>query len=287
MRSCPPACVSPIVGGKESSIMASARVPVPIRTTEDLNSFRIAMRQFDTAAEKCGLDPGMREVLRRPRRALSLSLPVKMDDGTIHVFDGFRVQHNSARGPCKGGIRYHPEVTFDEVKALASWMTWKCAIVNLPFGGAKGGIVCDPHKLSKDELERLTRRYAYEISPIIGPDKDIPAPDVYTDSQTMAWIMDTYSMVHGHTELGVVTGKPLSLGGSQGRHEATARGALYALREACKVKGMNLKDARVAVQGFGNAGSIIARLVAEDGARVVAACDSKSGVYAESGLDMA
>src|SRR5436305_10823465 len=156
--------VSFMVGGKESSIMASARVPVPIRTTEDLNSFRIAMRQFDTAAEKCGLDPGMREVLRRPRRALSLSLPVKMDDGTIHVFDGFRVQHNSARGPCKGGIRYHPEVTFDEVKALASWMTWKCAIVNLPFGGAKGGIVCDPHKLSKDELERLTRRYAYEIS---------------------------------------------------------------------------------------------------------------------------
>src|SRR5438094_819458 len=166
--------VSFMVGGKESSIMASARVPVPIRTTEDLNSFRIAMRQFDTAAEKCGLDPGMREVLRRPRRALSLSLPVKMDDGTIHVFDGFRVQHNSARGPCKGGIRYHPEVTFDEVKALASWMTWKCAIVNLPFGGAKGGIVCDPHKLSKDELERLTRRYAYEISPIIGPDNDIP-----------------------------------------------------------------------------------------------------------------
>src|SRR6059058_3018890 len=193
----PPACVSPIVGGKESSIMASARVPVPIRTTEDLNSFRIAMRQFDTAAEKCGLDPGMREVLRRPRRALLLSLPVKMDDGTLHVFDGFRVQHNSARGPCKGGIRYHPAVTFDEVKALASWMTWKCAIVNIPFGGAKGGIVCDPHKLSKDELERLTRRYAYEISPIIGPDKDIPAPDVYTDSQTMAWIMDTYSMTHG------------------------------------------------------------------------------------------
>src|SRR5207253_1166616 len=177
-----PDCVSFIVGGKESSIMASARVPVPIRTTEDLNSFRIAMRQFDTAAEKCGLDPGMREVLRRPRRALSLSLPVKMDDGTIHVFDGFRVQHNSARGPCKGGIRYHPEVTFDEVKALASWMTWKCAIVNLPFGGAKGGIVCDPHKLYKDELERLTRRYAYEISPIIGPDKDIPAAELLSQA---------------------------------------------------------------------------------------------------------
>jgi glutamate dehydrogenase (NAD(P)+) len=165
-------------------------------------------------------------------------------------------------------------------------MTWKCATVNIPYGGGKGGVVCDPKSLSKNELERLTRRYAFEIAPIIGPDRDIPAPDVYTDSQTMAWIMDTISMVHGHTELGVVTGKPLALGGSQGRHEATARGALYALREACKVKGMNLKDARVAVQGFGNAGSIIARLVAEDGARVVAACDSKSGLYSATGIDV-
>ncbi len=177
-------------------------------------------------------------------------------------------------------------MTLDEVKALASWMTWKCATVGIPYGGGKGGVVCDPKSLSKNELERLTRRYAFEIAPIIGPDRDIPAPDVYTDSQTMAWIMDTISMVHGHTELGVVTGKPLSLGGSQGRHEATARGALYALREACKVRGMDLKGARVAVQGFGNAGSIIARLVAEDGARVVAACDSKSGVYSATGLDI-
>src|SRR5207302_10191520 len=182
---------------------------------------------------------------------------------------------------------YHPNVTLDEVKALASWMTWQCATVNIPYGGGKGGVVCDPKSMSKNELERLTRRYAFEIAPIIGPDRDIPAPDVYTDSQTMAWIMDTISMVHGHTELGVVTGKPLSLGGSQGRHEATARGALYTLREACKVRGVDLKGARVAVQGFGNAGSIITRLVAEDGARVVAACDSKSGLYAESGIDVA
>src|SRR5216117_4540655 len=214
----------------------STQLPVPtvpittVPVKEDLNSFRIAMRQFDYAAEKCGLEPGLCEVLRRPRRALSLSLPVKMDDGSIRVFEGFRVQHNSARGPCKGGIRYHPNVTFDEVKALASWMTWKCATVNIPYGGGKGGVICDPKSMSKNELERLTRRYAFEIAPIIGPDRDIPAPDVYTDSQTMAWIMDTLSMVHGHTELGVVTGKPLSLGGSQGRHEATARGALYALR---------------------------------------------------------
>src|SRR5436853_6136846 len=169
--------------------------PAAVQTAEGLNSFRIARRQFDGAAEKCGLDPRLREVWRRPRRALSLSLPVKMDDGSVQVFDGFRVQHSSVRGPCKGGIRYHPNVTFDEVKALAMWMTWKCAIVNIPFGGAKGGIVCDPHKLSKSELEHLTRRYAYEISPIIGPDKDIPPPDVYKDSQIMAWIMDTYSII--------------------------------------------------------------------------------------------
>src|SRR5207245_2144465 len=278
--------VSFMVGGKESSIMASARVPVPIRTTEDLNSFRIAMRQFDTAAEKCGLDPGMREVLRRPRRALSLSLPVKMDDGTIHVFDGFRVQHNSGRGPCKGGIRYHPEVTFDEVKALASWMTWKCAIVNIPFGGAKGGIVCDPHKLSKNELERLTRRYAYEISPIIGPDRDIPAPDVYTDAQVMAWIMDTYSMTHGNNAPGVVTGKPLFLGGSLGRNEATARGCLFVIRAAAKVKQIELKGAAVAVQGFGNAGSIAAELLHAEGCKIVAVSDSKGGISNPNGLEI-
>ena len=253
---------------------------------EELNPFEIAKQQFDRAADYLELDQSLRNVLRSAKRQLIVSIPVRMDGGETKVFEGYRVQHNIARGPAKGGIRYHPNVTLDEVKALASWMTWKCATVNIPYGGGKGGVVCDPKSMSKNELERLTRRYAFEIAPIIGPDRDIPAPDVYTDSQTMAWIMDTISMVHGHTELGVVTGKPLSLGGSQGRHEATARGALYALREACKVRGMSLKGARVAVQGFGNAGSIIARLVAQDGARIVAACDSKCGLYAENGLDI-
>jgi glutamate dehydrogenase (NAD(P)+) len=272
--------------------MSTARLPVPAAplTTapvkEDLNSFRIAMRQFDYAAEKCGLEPGLCEVLRRPRRALSLSLPVKMDDGSIRVFEGFRVQHNSARGPCKGGIRYHPNVTFDEVRALATWMTWKCAIVNIPFGGAKGGIVCDPHKLSHNELERLTRRYAYEISPLIGPDKDIPAPDVYTDAQVMAWIMDTYSMTHGSSAPGVVTGKPLFLGGSLGRNEATARGCLFTIRAACKELGINLSDATAAIQGFGNAGSIAAQLLAKDGAKVIAVSDSHAGVVNRAGLNV-
>ena len=266
--------------------MATARVPIPVTTTEDLNSFRIAMRQFDTAAEKCGIEPGLREVLRRPRRALSLSLPVKMDDGTIQVFDGYRVQHSSVRGPCKGGIRFHPNVTFDEVKALASWMTWKCSIVNIPFGGAKGGIVCDPRKLTKGELERLTRRYAYEISPIIGPDKDIPAPDVYTDAQTMAWIMDTYSMTHGSSAPGVVTGKPTFLGGSFGRNEATARGCLFVIRSACEVMGIKLNKAIVAIQGFGNAGSIAAELLAQNGATIIAVSDSRGGILNRSGLNV-
>ena len=253
---------------------------------EELNPFEIAKQQFDRAADYLELEQSLRNVLRSAKRQLIVSIPVRMDGGETKVFEGYRVQHNIARGPAKGGIRYHPNVTLDEVKALASWMTWKCATVNIPYGGGKGGVICDPKSMSKNELERLTRRYAFEIAPIIGPDRDIPAPDVYTDSQTMAWIMDTISMVHGHTELGVVTGKPLALGGSQGRHEATARGALYALRAACEVRGSRLSDARVAVQGFGNAGSIIARLVAEDGARVVAACDSKCGIFAENGLDI-
>src|SRR5207244_2976930 len=271
---------------KGGSSMATARIPIPIKPEEDLNSFRIAMRQFETAAEKCGLEPGLREVLRRPRRSLSLSLPVKMDDGTIRVFDGYRVQHSSARGPCKGGIRYHPNVTFDEVKALASWMTWKCAIVNIPFGGAKGGIVCDPRQLSKNELEHLTRRYAYEISPIIGPDKDIPAPDVYTDAQTMAWIMDTYSMTHGSSAPGVVTGKPLFLGGSFGRNEATARGCLFVIRSACEVMGIKLNRATVAIQGFGNAGSIAAELLSQVGATIIAVSDSRGGILNRAGLNV-
>src|ERR1700750_1611867 len=250
--------------------------------SEELNPFTIAKQQFNRAADYLELEPSMRHVLENTKRQLIVSIPVKMDGGDVQVFEGFRVQHNIARGPAKGGIRYHPNVSLDEVKALASWMTWKCATVGIPYGGGKGGVVCDPKSMSMGELERLTRRYAVEIAPIIGPDRDIPAPDVYTDSQTMAWIMDTISMVHGHTELGVVTGKPVALGGSQGRHEATARGALYALREVCRVKGMSLNGARVVVHGFGNAGANIARLVAADGARVVAACDSKAGVFSDS-----
>lgn len=253
---------------------------------EELNPFEIAKQQFNRAADYLDLGLSMRRVLETPKRQLIVSIPVKMDGGDVQVFEGYRVQHNIARGPAKGGIRYHPNVSLDEVKALASWMTWKCATVGIPYGGGKGGVICDPQRMSKDELERLTRRYAFEIAPIIGPDRDIPAPDVYTDEQTMAWIMDTISMVRGHTELGVVTGKPISLGGSLGRREATARGCLYALREACSVKGMSLKGARVAVHGFGNAGANVARLVAEDGAQVVAICDSKVGLYAENGLDI-
>jgi glutamate dehydrogenase/leucine dehydrogenase len=210
-----------------------------------------------------------------------------MDDGSVRVFHGYRVQHNIARGPAKGGIRYHPKVTLDEVKALASWMTWKCATVNIPYGGGKGGVTCDPKRMSLGELERMTRRYASEISIIIGPDRDIPAPDVYTDAQTMAWIMDTYSMTVGYSALGVVTGKPVGLGGSVGRNEATARGALFCIREACTVLRKKVRDCTVAVQGAGNAGAIAARLLQEDGARVVAISDSKGGLHATRGLDMA
>jgi len=253
---------------------------------EELNPFEIAKQQFSRAADYIDLDQSTRRVLSNAKRQLIVSIPVKMDGGDVQVFEGYRVQHNIARGPAKGGIRYHPNVTLDEVKALAAWMTWKCATVGIPYGGGKGGVVCDPKSLSKNELERLTRRYAFEIAPILGSDRDIPAPDVYTDEQTMAWIMDTISMVRGHTCLGVVTGKPISLGGSQGRREATARGCLYALREACEVQGLSLKGARVAVHGFGNAGANIAWMVAEDGARVVAVCDSKVGLYSASGIDI-
>ncbi len=256
-----------------------------VLTAETLNPFAIAQQQFDAAADHLKLDEGIRAILKTPKRQLIVSIPVRMDDGRIKVFEGYRVQHSLARGPAKGGIRYHPNVTLDEVKALASWMTWKCATVNIPYGGGKGGVRVDPRELSLGELERLTRRYATEISPIIGPDRDIPAPDVYTTPQTMAWIMDTISMLHGHTELGVVTGKPISLGGSKGRHEATARGTQFATRAACEVKGMSLTGAKVAVQGFGNAGSIAARLLHEDGAKIIAASDSKGGIYCDRGID--
>ena len=269
-----------------ATVAKAAQQPIPrIAPREDLNPYRIAQIQFDIAAEYLKLDPGLRQILRTPKRILEVSVPTKMDNGQIKVFTGFRVQHNIARGPAKGGIRYHPAVTLDEVKALATWMTWKTATVNIPFGGGKGGVICDPKRMSKPELERMTRRFASEIFPIIGPDQDIPAPDVYTDSQTMAWIMDTYSMTKGRTSLGVVTGKPISIGGSEGRHEATARGCLVAVEEACKVKKMSLRGATVAIQGFGNAGSIAARLFSEKKARVVAISDSRGGVFNSRGID--
>src|SRR2546428_679468 len=249
-----------------------------IAPREDLNPFRIAQIQFDMAAEFLKLDPGLRQILGTPKRVLEVSLPTKMDNGQVEVFSGYGVQHNVARGPGKGGIRYHPNVTLDEVKALAAWMTWKTATVNVPFGGAKGGVICDPKRMSKSELERMTRRYASEILPLIGPAQDIPAPDVYTDAQTMAWIMDTYAMTIGHAAHGVVTGKPVSIGGSEGRGEATARGLLNVVEEACKVKKISLRGATVAVQGFGNAGATAARLFAEKKAKIVALSDTRGGV---------
>jgi glutamate dehydrogenase (NAD(P)+) len=252
---------------------------------ENLNPFDIAKQQFNTAADLLELDPSMRAVLITPKRQLIVSIPVKMDDGSISVFEGYRVQHNVARGPAKGGIRYHPQVTLDEVRALASWMTWKCATVGIPYGGGKGGIRVDPHKLSDGELERMTRRYATEIAPIIGTHIDIPAPDVYTNEQTMAWIMDTISMFSGGSQLSVVTGKPIALGGSRGRGEATARGCQFTVREACKLLGINLAGARVAVQGYGNAGSIAAQLLHADGAKIIAVSDTGGGAVNLGGLN--
>ena len=252
---------------------------------ENLNPYVISQMQFDQAADHLKLDAGLRQVLRTPKRQMVVSIPIKLDNGQVRVFEGFRVQHNIARGPAKGGIRYHPNVTLDEVKALAAWMAWKTAVVNIPFGGGKGGVVCDPRRMSKTELERMTRRYVSEILPIIGPERDIPAPDVYTDDQTMAWVMDTYSMTVGYSCLGVVTGKPVSLGGSEGRNEATARGCLFVTQEACKARRINLRGAKVAIQGFGNAGSIAARLFHDAGAKIIAVSDSKGAVVNPRGID--
>ena len=251
-----------------------------------INAWAVAQQQFDLAAEKLGLDPGLRQVLREPRRELTVHFPVKMDDGTVRVFTGYRVQHNLGRGPAKGGIRYHQDVTRDEVKALAMWMTWKCAVVGIPYGGGKGGVIVDPKKLSRRELEGLTRRFATEISIIIGPERDIPAPDVNTNAQTMAWIMDTYSMHVGYTVPAVVTGKPISLGGSEGRNEATARGAVYCVAEAAKHLKLDLHGAKVVVQGFGNAGSIAAQLMVKEGSTVIAVSDSQGGIHNPKGLDV-
>jgi len=251
-----------------------------------VNAWQVAQRQFDLAAQKLNLDAGLRQVLREPRRELTVHFPVQMDDGSVKVFTGYRVQHNLGRGPAKGGIRYHQDVTLDEVKALAMWMTWKCAVVGIPYGGGKGGVVVDPKQLSKREIERLTRRFTTEISVLIGPEKDIPAPDVNTNAQTMAWIMDTYSMHVGYTVPGVVTGKPISLGGSEGRNEATARGAVFCIVEAAQRLGLDLGAATVAIQGFGNAGSIAAQLITAEGPRVVAVSDSVGGIHAADGLDV-
>ncbi len=251
-----------------------------------INAWHVAQRQFDLAAERLGLDPGLRRVLREPRRELTVHFPVKMDDGSVQVFTGYRVQHNLSRGPAKGGIRYHQDVTLDEVKALAMWMTWKCAVAGIPYGGGKGGVVVDPKKLSRKEVEALTRRFTTEISVLIGPERDIPAPDVNTNAQVMAWIMDTYSMHIGYTVPGVVTGKPISLGGSEGRTEATARGAVYTIVEAARHLGMELRRSKVVVQGFGNAGAIAAQLIRAEGATVTAVSDSTGGIHDPRGLDI-
>ena len=247
--------------------------------------YDMAIRQFQAAADRLDIDLGARRILSQPKRELIVHFPVKMDSEEVQVFTGYRVQHNLSRGPGKGGIRYHPDVTLDEVKALAMWMTWKCAVTNIPYGGAKGGVTCQPKGMSIGELERITRRYATEISIIIGPQRDIPAPDVNTDGRIMAWIMDTISMHEGFTVPSIVTGKPLSIGGTLGRVDATGRGVMIATREALKRAGLPVEGARVALQGYGNVGHYAARCLAQLGCRVVAASDSTSAVYSESGLD--
>jgi len=250
-----------------------------------IDPWQNALKQLASAAKILKLDPGVHEMLATPKKILTVSLPVKMDNGKIKVFTGFRSQHNDFRGPFKGGIRYHPDVTIEEVKALSMWMTWKCAIVDVPFGGGKGGIICDPKRLSADEKERLTRRYAYAISEIIGPGKDIPAPDVYTTGKEMAQIMDVYSIMHGQAEPAVITGKPIPVGGSQARNVATGLGVAYCVREAAKKIGLRLKGARVVIQGFGNAGTFSAEYLEKMGTKVIAVSDSKGSIINTKGLD--
>jgi glutamate dehydrogenase (NAD(P)+) len=285
-------------------------------SSSEKNPFKIAQKQLANVTKRLEISNGIHEILKYPQRELIVNFPVRMDSGDIKVFTGYRVQHNDSRGPCKGGIRYHPNVTLDEVKALAMWMTWKCAVVNIPYGGAKGGVICNPKEMSQKELERLTRRFTTEISIIIGPEKDIPAPDAYTNAQTMAWIMDTYSMNIGYSVPGVVTGKPIHIGGSLGRNEATARGCMFTIREAlkhfdlkvispeqwqkeCEVgeneddfcdgdegTGYKLDKTAIAIQGFGNAGSISAKLLNAKGAKIIAVSDSKGGILNKDGLEI-
>ncbi len=253
---------------------------------QEINPWQSAAHRFDEAAELLKLDDGMRKVLRTPAMELTVNFPVLLDDGRIEVFTGYRVQHSIARGPAKGGIRFAPDVSADEVRALAAWMTWKCAVVNIPFGGGKGGIICEPHLLSEGELERITRRYTAEIFEFIGPERDVPAPDVNTNDQTMAWIMDTYSMHKRHTVTAVVTGKPLELGGSQGRPEATGRGCMFVTMEALKRFRLSPQDTRVIIQGFGNVGGMAARLMSRRGFKIVCIIEYDAAVYNPRGLDI-
>jgi glutamate dehydrogenase (NAD(P)+) len=248
--------------------------------------FNAMLQEFDGAARLLGLDPGIWKILTHPKRQITVSCPIQMDNGEIEVFTGYRVQYNITLGPAKGGIRYHPDVSLDEVTALAAWMTWKCAVAHVPFGGGKGGVICDPTRMSRRELEALTRRYVAEIIDAIGPQKDVPAPDVNTNDQVMAWVMDTYSMHVGHTETAVVTGKPVEMGGSLGRREATGRGVMIVTRESAKHLGIDIRSARIAVQGFGNVGSVSADLLSMLGAKIVAVTDWKGGVYNANGLDI-
>lgn len=253
-----------------------------------INPFEVALKQLNEAARLINLDKGLQQVLANPKRVLTVSLPIKMDSGEIQVFTGFRSQHNDARGPYKGGIRYHPQVTIDEVKALSMWMTWKCAIADIPYGGGKGGIICNPKEMSEGELERLTRRYAYAIADIIGPHTDIPAPDVYTGGKEMAWIMDTYSALKGnYVQPEIITGKPITIGGSLGRNEATGRGLAFTVREAAKKLKIDMRDSSMAVEGFGNAGQFASQFVEDQGARLIAASDSKGGIYNKNGINVA
>ncbi|HEX7951177.1 MAG TPA: Glu/Leu/Phe/Val dehydrogenase [Candidatus Limnocylindrales bacterium] len=264
----------------------SATSPAAMRGSPGARAYAAAVAQFDAAAEHLLLDHDLRGILRVPHRELIVRFPVQMDDGSTRVFEGYRVQHNVARGPAKGGLRFHPQTDLDDVRALAMWMTWKCALANVPFGGAKGGVTCDPSRLSRRELERLTRRFATELSPIVSPAADIPAPDVGTNAQVMAWYMDTISMHRGYSVPGVVTGKPLSVGGSAGRSDATGQGVIYTIEDAARRIGLDLAGATVAVQGFGNVGEASARLLRQAGARIVAITDVGGGVHDPNGLDV-
>jgi glutamate dehydrogenase (NAD(P)+) len=267
--------------------MATARPIVPANVLDDEdNPFEAMMKRFDTAAELLSLDPGLYKVLRHPERQIITSIPVTMDNGEIEVFTGYRVHYNTSRGPAKGGIRYDLTVNLNEVTALAAWMTWKCAVVDVPFGGAKGGVICDPYRMSQGELERLTRRYTSSLIELLGPESDVPAPDVNTNEKIMAWIMDTYSMHKRHTVTAVVTGKPIEIGGSLGRREATGRGVMLCVKEAMRILGMPLVGTKVAVQGFGNVGSIAAKLMQEEGLTIIAISDKTTGIYNKNGIDI-